>query len=202
MSVFFVRKTTRTPFGIFQTQSACSKCGGRGEQIKKACKKCDGEGRIRVRKNISINIPAGVDTGTRVRVRGEGVAGENGGGSGDLYVMVYVKPSEVFKRDGDDLYIEVPISFSQAALGDEIEVPTLDGKAKLKIPAGTASHTLFRMKEKGIPNLDGYGTGDQMVRVEVQVPKKMSKKQKDLVKQFAKLEKEKPSKSFLKKIFG
>lgn len=198
----FTRKTARTPFGVFQTQTACSKCRGSGQSIKKECAKCHGEGRIRVRKTITVTIPAGVDNGNRLRVRGEGIAGENGGGSGDLYVVVYVTPDEVFKRDGDDLYLEVPISFTQAALGDEIEVPTLNGKAKLKIPAGTSSHTLFKMKGKGMPNLEGYGQGDQLVRVEVKIPAKMNKKQKELLKQFSKLEKEKPSKSFLNKIFG
>lgn len=197
-----VRKTARTPFGLFQTQTRCPKCKGSGMSIKKKCPECHGEGRIRVKKTISVEIPPGVDNGTRVRVRGEGIAGENGGGTGDLYVMIYVKPDKVFKRDGDDIYVNVPISFAQAALGDEIEVPTLEGKAKLKIPAGTASHTLLRMKGKGIADLNGHGVGDQMVRVEIQVPEKMGKKQRDLVKEMAKLEKEKPSKSFLKKILG
>lgn len=198
----FVRKTARTPFGMFQTQTACPKCRGSGSSIKKKCTECDGEGRVRVKKTISVTIPPGVDSGTRLRVRGEGIAGSNGGGTGDLYVMVYVKPDKVFKRDGDDLYINVPISFSQAALGDEIEVPTLDGKAKLKIPPGTASHTILRMKGKGMPNLEGYANGDQMVRVEITVPEKMSKKQQELLKEFSKLEKEKPSKSFLRRVLG
>jgi len=198
----FVRKTARTPFGMFQTQTACPKCRGSGSSIKKKCSECDGEGRIRVRKTITVTIPPGVDNGNRLRVRGEGIAGSNGGGTGDLYVVVYVKPDKVFKRDGDDLYVNVPISFTQAALGDEIEVPTLEGKAKLKIPAGTASHTILRMKGKGMPNLEGYANGDQMVRVEIEVPSKLNKKQKELIGQLSKLEKEKPSKSFLKKIFG
>jgi len=197
-----VRKSARTPFGIFQTQTTCSRCRGSGSSVKKKCSKCDGEGRVRVRKTITVTIPPGVDNGNRLRVRGEGIAGESGGGSGDLYVMIYVKPDKVFKRDGDDLYIEIPISFTQAALGDEIEIPTLNGKAKLKIPSGTDSHTLFKMKGKGVSNLDGYGPGDQMVRVEIQVPSKMNKKQRELVKELDKMEKEKPSKSFLNKIFG
>ncbi|MCK4589475.1 MAG: molecular chaperone DnaJ [Nanoarchaeota archaeon] len=198
----FVRKTARTPFGMFQTQTACPKCRGSGSSLKKKCSKCDGEGRIRVKKTITVTIPPGVDSGNRLRVRGEGIAGENGGGTGDLFVVIYVRPDNVFKRDGDDLYLEVPISFTQAALGDEIEVPTLEGRAKLRIPAGTASHTLFKMKGKGIVDLEGYGRGDQMVRVEIQVPTKLNKKQKTLIKEMEKLEKEKPSKSFLNKIFG
>ncbi|MFC1801485.1 molecular chaperone DnaJ [Nanoarchaeota archaeon] len=197
-----VRKTTRTPFGLFQTQSACPKCRGSGSSIKKKCVKCDGEGRIRIKKTISVKIPAGIDTGNRLRVRGEGIAGENGGGAGDLYVVVYVESDKVFKRDGNDLYLEVPLSFTQAALGDEIEVPTLDNKVKLKIPAGTQNNTLFRIKGKGIPDLNGYGMGDEMVRVDIKVPKKLNKNQKDLIKELDKLEKEKPSKSFLKKILG
>jgi len=198
----FVRKTARTPFGMFQTQAACPKCRGRGSIVKKQCPSCKGEGRIRVRKTIKVNIPPGVDDGTRLRVHGEGVAGENGGGSGDLYVMIHVRPNKIFKRDGDDLYVNVPISFSQAALGDEIEVPTIDGKARLKIPSGTQSHTLFRMKGKGMPNLEGYGNGDEMVRVEVVVPEKLGKKQKELIRELGKLDKEKPSRSFLKTILG
>ena len=198
----FVRKTARTPFGMFQTQTTCPKCRGRGSSLKKKCAKCGGEGRIRTKKTITVKIPPGVDSGNRLRVRGEGIAGENGGGSGDLFVVVYVKPDKVFKRDGDDLYLEMPISFTQAALGDEIEVPTLSGKAALRIPAGTQSHTIFRMKGKGIVNLEGYGQGDQMVRVLVEVPEKLNKKQRELLKEFSKLEKENPSKSFLKKIFG
>jgi len=195
----YTQKTQRTPFGIFQQTGPCSACYGRGELPQDKCSKCNGEGVVRRRKEIEVNIPAGVEESMRLRVRGEGEVGENGGPSGDLYVIVHVKDHPIFVRKGDDLHLTLPISFSQAALGDEVEVPTIDGKAKLKIPAGTASETIFRMNNKGLPVLNQDVYGDEMVKVRIEVPKKLTKKQQELIKQ---LGEEKPSKSFLKKVFG
>jgi len=195
----YMQKTQRTPFGIFQQTGPCSACYGQGQLPQDKCSKCSGEGVVRKRKEIEVNIPAGVEDGMRLRVRGEGEVGEGGGPSGDLYVIVHVKEHKFFTRKGDDLHLTVPISFTQAVLGDEIEMPTIDGKAKLKIPAGTASETIFRMKDKGLPVVNQDVSGDEMVKVRIEVPKKLSKKQQDLLKQF---DEEKPSKSFLKKVFG
>ncbi len=194
-----VEKTTRrTPFGIFQQSTTCSRCRGEGKTIKNPCPVCDGEGRIQKNQKIEIEIPAGVETGTKLRVKGEGEAGYKGAPSGDLYVVIHVQEHDTFERDGNDIYISIPISFAQACLGDEIEVPTLKGTAKLKIPAGTQTDTLFRMKNKGIPSLHGYGKGSEFVKVIVQTPEKLTKKQKELIKQFDKDIKTK--KSFFKRI--
>ncbi|MBW2991874.1 molecular chaperone DnaJ [Candidatus Woesearchaeota archaeon] len=181
------RRVQRTPFGLFQQTTTCSKCRGEGKTVKNPCPVCDGEGRIQKNTKIEIEIPKGADEGTKLRVRGEGEAGEKGGPSGDLYVVLHVKEHDIFERDGNDISVEIPISFSQACLGTEIQVPTLEGKAKLKIPAGTATDTVFRMKGKGIPSLRSYGTGSENVKVVVQVPKKLTKKQKELLKEFDKL---------------
>lgn len=189
----------RTPFGIFQTSSTCRTCNGGGRQIKNPCQKCQGDGRIDIRKKLNIKIPAGVDTGMRVRAPHEGEAGIKGGPPGDLYIVVHIKPHKVFERDGDDLYIEVPISFTQAAIGDEIVVPTLDGEATLKIPPGTQPETVFRIRGRGVGHLQGSGRGDQMVRVIVEVPTKLSSKQKELLLQFEEIT-GKPQKGFFEKI--
>ena len=185
------RKTHRTPFGLFSTQTVCKKCHGEGTIITKPCKECRGTGRIEQSRKIDIKVPAGVEDGMRLRISGEGEAGERGNPSGDLYVVVHVKKHNTFERDEDDVILKVPISFSLAALGGEIDVPTLDGDAKLKIPAGTQPGTVFRMRGKGLPDLHGYGKGDQNVVVDVEVPKKLNKKQKDLLKQFDKTIKKK-----------
>ncbi len=182
----YVKQARRTPFGVFATTSPCPKCHGTGKIIKELCPHCDGEGRVEKNRKLEIDIPAGVDSGNKLRVAGEGEAGEQGGPSGDLYVVIHVLDHDVFERQGSDLFIELPISFAQAALGSEIEVPTLNGKAKLKIPSGTQTHTTFRMKGKGIPDLHGYGKGDEMVKIIVNVPNKLNKKQKELLKQFDK----------------
>ncbi|MBR9683327.1 molecular chaperone DnaJ [Candidatus Woesearchaeota archaeon] len=195
----YLKRTQRTPFGLFQQTSPCPYCHGKGELPQDSCSDCGGEGLIRKKKKLEVNIPAGIGNRMRLRVAGEGEIGDNGGPSGDLYVMVYVKEHKFFERVDNDLHIEVPISFTQATLGDEIEVPTIDGEAKLKIPAGTASETIFRMKGKGLPYLNHSGSGDQMVKVRIEVPKKVSKKQKELIKQ---LKENKPSKGFFKKFFG
>ena len=194
----YMKRTQRTPFGLFQQTSPCPYCHGKGELPQDSCKTCHGEGLVRKKKKIEVAIPAGVENGMRLRVQGEGEVGANNGPSGDLFVMVHVNEHKYFERKGNNLYITVPISFSQAVLGDEIEVPTITGKASLKIPAGTNSETIFRMRGKGLPSLH-YSEGDQMVKVQIEVPSKLSKKQKDLIRQ---LKEDKPSKSFLEKIFG
>ncbi|MBU0470119.1 MAG: molecular chaperone DnaJ [Nanoarchaeota archaeon] len=195
----YMKRTQRTPFGLFQQTGPCPYCHGRGELPQDSCHSCGGEGISRKKKKIEVSIPAGVESGMRLRVKGEGEVGENNGPCGDLYVQIQVKEHEFFEREGNDLHLTVPISFSQAALGDEIEVPTINGKAKLKIPAGTQTETIFRMQNKGMPSVHGSGSGDEMVKVRVEIPKKLTKKQTELIKQ---LKEEKPSKSFLKNIFG
>ena len=181
-----VNVVKRTPFGVFQSTTACPKCRGQGKQIKKECPVCDGTGLVKKTRKIEIKIPAGAQDGTRLRIAGEGEAGEKGGPNGDLYVVVHVREHKIFERHGDDLFVEVPISFAVAALGGEIDVPTLEGKAELKIPSGTQTETVFRMRDKGIPNLRGLGKGSQNVRVTVEVPIKLSAKKKKLLKEFDK----------------
>jgi molecular chaperone DnaJ len=195
----YMKRTQRTAFGLFQQTGPCAYCHGGGELPQDSCDKCHGEKVERKHRKIEISIPSGVDDGMRLRVSGEGEIGANGGPSGDLYVAIQVKPHKIFERRDNDLHLTLPISFTQAALGDEIEVPTIDGKAKLKIPAGTASETILRMRDKGIPILNHHGQGDQMVKVRIEVPKKLSKKQKEIIMQ---LKEEKPTKSFLHKFFG
>jgi molecular chaperone DnaJ len=195
----YVKQTQRTPFGLFQQTGPCPYCHGKGELPQDSCEECAGEGLIRKKKEIEVQVPAGIENAMRLRVSGEGEVGSSGGPSGDLYVHVNVQSHEYFERVSDNINITVPISFTQAVLGDDVEVPTIDGKASLKIPAGTASETIFKMKAKGLPSVHGRGHGDQMVKVRIEVPKKLTKKQKDLIKQ---LNEEKPSKSFLERIFG
>ena len=193
-------RTQRTPFGVFQTQTTCSQCRGAGSTIKKACTKCEGEGRIRVKKELEVNIPAGVDDGTQLRIRGEGVAGEEGAEPGDLYVIVRIKEHEIFERRGNNIILECPVSFTQAVLGDDIEIPTLNGKADLTIPPHTQNDTILRMRGKGLKSYDG-GMGDQYVKIVVKIPDKVTKKEHELIQQLAEAEKEKPT-SFFKKFFG
>lgn len=185
------RQTRRTPFGIFATTTTCRNCEGTGQVIKNPCLECKGQGRLEVKKRLKVNIPAGVEEGMRLRVAGEGEAGQRGSGSGDLFVVIHIKPHKILERAGNDLFMEMPITFAQAALGDEIEVPTLKGKSTLKIPPGTQPDTVFRMRGKGIPNLQGFGTGSQNVKITVQVPTRLSAKQKELLKQFEKTGKKK-----------
>lgn len=197
-----VKQTRRTPFGIFATTSTCGKCGGEGKVIEEECPVCDGAGRVEKNTKIEIMIPKGVEYGSKLRIKGEGEAGEKGASSGDLYVVIHIKKHDVFERKGNDIYVQVPISFVQAALGDEIIVPTLEGEAKLKIPPGTQTSTIFRMRGKGIPNIRGYGSGDENVKVAVEVPTKLSKKQKELLEEFASVSGDSaaPYKDFLNKI--
>ncbi len=194
----YIRVSRRTPFGLFQTSSQCRKCNGRGSIIKKICKECDGAGLIRKIKTIEVDIPAGVDSGSRLRVQGEGES-RIGAEPGDLYIFIHVKPHPLFKRDGSNIFLDVPISFVQAVFGDEIEVPTLTKTALLKIPPHTQTNTVFRMKGCGIPSLRTRVPGDQFVRVVVETPKKLTKKQEELLREFAK-ESKTGSKSFFDKI--
>jgi molecular chaperone DnaJ len=174
-----------TPFGKIVNRRVCNYCHGTGKEIKHKCSTCGGTGTVKKRRKISIKIPAGIDDGQQLRVAGQGEPGINGGPAGDLYVVFHIRPHEFFERDGDDVYCEMPITFVQAALGDEIEVPTLHGKVKLKVPAGTQTSTKFRLRGKGIPNVRGRGTGDQHIIVKVITPTKLSERQKQLLQEFA-----------------
>ena len=175
-----------TIFGRIQTESTCSTCGGSGETIKNKCKTCSGEGRVKKQSKIKIKIPAGIDDGQGFKLSGYGEAGRKGGSHGDLYVNVNVKPHELFVRDGLNIYMEMPITFSQAALGDTVEVPTLTGNVSLKIPAGTQTSTKFKLTNKGIANARTNRTGHQYVVVQVITPKKLTNEQKELFKKLSK----------------
>ena len=176
-----------TPFGRIVNRRVCHHCQGTGQFVKEKCRTCHGNGKVKRQKKIHIKVPAGIDDGQQIRLAGQGEPGENGGPPGDLYVVFTVQPHEFFERNGDDIYCEVPITFSQAALGDEIEVPTLHGKVKLKIPAGTQSGTKFRLRDKGIKNVRGYGQGDQHVNVRVVTPRNLNEKQKQLLRELAEI---------------
>lgn len=174
-----------TPFGRIVNRTTCRHCHGSGKNIPNKCTTCSGTGKVKKRKKINVKIPAGIDDGQQLRVSGQGEPGVNGGPSGDLFVVFHVREHEFFERDGDDVYCEVPLTFVQATLGDEIEVPTLHGNVQLKIPAGTQTGTRFRLKGKGIPNVRGYGQGDQHIIVKLITPKKLSEKQKQLLREYA-----------------
>lgn len=169
--------------GFFAVQQTCPTCSGRGKIIPDPCTKCHGDGRVEKTKTLSVKIPAGVDTGDRIRLAGEGEAGQFGAPAGDLYVQVHVKDHPIFVRDGNNLYCDVPISFSTAALGGEIDVPTLDGRVKLKIPAETQTEKMFRLRGKGVQSVRGAGVGDLVCKVVVETPVNLSDKQKDLLRQ-------------------
>ncbi len=179
---------TRYQQGFFSVMRTCPNCGGRGQVIKSPCKKCRGAGRVEKEKSLEVKIPAGVETGSRLRVNGEGESGTNGGPAGDLYVVIHVKEHETFERQGANLYASVPISFAQAALGAEIPVKTLDGEQNLKIPAGTQTGTVFRIKNEGMPVLGGRGKGDLFVAATVITPKHLTKDQRKLLEQLAEIE--------------
>ena len=170
--------------GFFAVQQTCPQCRGKGKIISDPCPDCHGQGRRRDEKVLSVKVPAGVDTGDRIRLSGEGEAGEQGAPSGDLYVQMYVKPHEIFEREGNDLLCEMPISIGTAALGGEIEVPTLDGRLRLKIPAETQTGKLFRMRGKGVKPVRGGAPGDLLCKVVVETPVKLSNKQKELLRAF------------------
>ena len=180
-----VAHAQRTPFGVMQTQAPCQKCGGTGKIIHQPCPDCRGAGRMRRRKTIKVNIPAGIDDGQTISLRGQGHAGKNGGPGGDLLVTVSVRAHELFERDGTSVYCEAPITFTQAVLGGTLEIPTIDGKVKYDIPEGTQTGTVFRLKGKGIPVLNGRGRGDQFVTVTIETPKGLNKEQKEALKKFS-----------------
>ncbi|HEY0207568.1 molecular chaperone DnaJ [Acerihabitans sp.] len=169
--------------GFFAVQQACPTCQGHGKIIKEPCHKCHGHGRIEKAKTLSVKIPAGVDTGDRIRLSGEGEAGEQGAPAGDLYVQVQVRQHPIFEREDNNLFCEVPINFAMAALGGEIEVPTLDGRVKLKVPAETQTGKLFRMRGKGVKSVRGGNQGDLLCRVVVETPVKLNEKQKQLLRE-------------------
>jgi len=170
--------------GFFQMTQTCPRCRGEGSLIQTPCADCRGEGRTKVTRNIKVKVPAGVDTGSTLRIRGEGEAGT--AGRGDLYVVIEIKPHALFERHRNDLLTELDVSVSLAILGGEVEVPTLEGKVKMKIPAGTQSGRIFRLKEKGMPDLHGRGPGDELVKVNVQIPTQLNSEQRRLIEEFAK----------------
>ena len=176
--------------GFFSISSTCPKCRGQGGVIATPCKECSGLGKIRIAKTVQLKIPAGVETGSRLRLRGEGEEGEHGGPNGDLYVFIEVKPHETFERNGSDVYCRVPVTFVQAALGGSVEAPTLTGTEKLKIPKGTPTGKIFRLKGKGIAHLRGYGRGDQIIETVVTVPTNLTRKQEELLREFDRLSSE------------
>ena len=176
-----------TPFGRVVNRRVCHYCNGTGNIIKDKCSTCSGSGRVQKNKSIHINIPAGIDEGQQIRVPGKGEAGVNGGPHGDLFVLVRVKPHDFYVREGDNVYCEVPLTFAQAALGDEVEVPTVHGKVKLKIPAGIQTGKTFRLRGKGAPNVRGRGQGDQHVTVRIVTPTKLTDRQKELLREFNKI---------------
>ena len=172
--------------GFFSLQQTCPRCHGSGKMIDNPCGKCHGQGRVEKHKTLSVKVPAGVDTGDRIRLSGEGEAGENGGPPGDLYVHMNVRPHNIFTREGNDLYCVVPISIVTAGLGGELEVPTLDGRVKLKVPAETQSGKMFRLRGKGVKSPRGGGPGDLLCRVDVETPVNLTKKQKELLDELGK----------------
>ena len=171
--------------GIFSMARTCPKCEGTGVLVTDPCHTCKGESRVTREHTLQVKVPAGVEDGTRIRYQGEGEAGKLGGPSGDLYVVLAVKPHKFFEREGDDLHCTIPVSFPQAALGDELEIETLEGMAVVKVPEGTQSGRTFRLKGKGVPHLNSHGKGDMIVEVRVQTPGKLTKQQRDLLKQLA-----------------
>ncbi len=174
----------RTPFGTVHTSQTCDKCRGKGKIIEKPCPTCSGAGRIRTSKTVSVTIPAGINQDQVLNISGHGHSGYNGGPAGDLNIYVNVKKHDIFERKGDDVWCEFPITFSQAALGHEIEVPTLDGKVRYKVHPGTQPGDIFKLKDKGVPHLNMKGRGDQYVRITIEVPRSLTSKQKDILKQF------------------
>ncbi|MBQ2135120.1 MAG: molecular chaperone DnaJ [Phascolarctobacterium sp.] len=199
----YVRFTQNTMFGQMVNERPCSRCKGEGKIISEPCKECRGKGTVKRNKKLKVKIPAGVDNGSRLRVSGEGEAGAKGGPNGDLYVYLYVKPHKFFERDGTTVLCEVPINIVQATLGADIKVPTLDGQVTMKVPEGTQPGKVMRIKGKGIPNLRGGSRGDQLVRIKVVVPTKLSDKQKDALRKFADISKDNinpEEKSFMDKV--
>lgn len=199
-----VKQVQNTPLGQFATVSKCPQCNGEGQHVEKPCTECHGSGLKTTTNKVSINIPAGVETGTKLRVSGEGDDGIRGAPSGDLYVTIKVLKHDLFRREGQDLFYDLPISYVQACLGDSVDVPTIDGEASLNIPAGTQSGSTFKLRGEGIKSLNWSGKGNLYVKVQVVVPKKLSAKQKEVLKEFADVSGEEIShvkKGLLDKIF-
>lgn len=203
-----VTVSQRSPFGVVQTQRSCDACRGRGKIIDTPCRSCNGNGRKRVNKKVEINIPAGIDNDQMLNIGGHGNSGINGGAAGDLHVYIRVKNHSIFERRGDDVWCEMPITVVQAMLGDEIVVPTLDGKVKYTVHEGTQQGDVFKLKGKGIPHIHGRGRGDQYVKMNIEIPKSLNSKQKEAVKNLDSLlgdknfAKQKTFRERLKKMFG
>ena len=180
-----VQVQQRTPMGVFAASRPCQKCHGTGRIIHQPCTDCGGQGRVRKRKTIKVNIPAGIDHGQTISLQGQGNAGKNGGSAGDLLITVMVQPDETFRREGVDVFCDAPITFAQAVLGATLEIPTIDGKVKYDLPEGTQTGTVFRLRGKGIPVLNGRGRGDQYVTVNVETPRNLTKEQKEALRSFS-----------------
>ena len=197
-----VQQRRQTPMGVFATTTVCPRCGGKGKIISSPCKDCGGTGQVRRRKTVKVSIPAGIDNGQTISLRGQGNAGRNGGPSGDLLLVISVLPHQLFRRDGEDVYCDAPITFTQAVLGGEMEIPTIDGKVKYTIPEGTQTGATFRLRGKGIPNVNGRGRGDQYVTVHIETPRNLNREQKEALRKFSETLKEnnyEERKSFFKK---
>jgi len=186
-----VKVSQRTPIGVIQTTRTCSKCSGKGKVIKEPCPDCRGMGRVRHTRTLEVSVPAGIDDGQTFVLRGQGDQGVNGGPSGDVNIMVTLRPDTLFERDGFDVWCDIPITFSQAVLGEEITVPKIDGKVKYTVPEGTQSGTVFRLRNKGIQYVNGRGRGDQYVKVNIEVPRNLTGKQKEALRKFEELSTEK-----------
>ena len=185
-----VQQRRQTPMGVFATTGPCPRCGGKGKTISSPCKSCGGTGQIRKRKTVKVSIPAGIDNGQIISLRGQGNAGTNGGPAGDLQIVVSVQPHQLFRRDGSDVYCDAPITFTQAVLGGDLEIPTIDGKVSYTLPEGTQTGSTFRLKGKGIPNVNGRGRGDQFVTVHIETPRGLSREQKEALRKFSETLKE------------
>ena len=191
-----VQQRRQTPMGVFSTSAVCPKCGGKGKIVHSPCKDCSGSGQVRRRKTLKVNIEQ------TISLRGQGNAGRNGGPAGDLLILINVRPHELFRRDGSNVWCDAPITFTQAVLGGEMEIPTIDGKVKYTIPEGTQTGTTFRLRGKGIPNLNGRGRGDQYVTVNIETPRNLSREQKEALRKFGETLKEhnyEEQKSFFRK---
>ena len=185
-----VQQRRQTPMGVFATTGPCPKCGGKGKIISSPCKNCGGSGQTRKRKTVKVSIPAGIDNGQIISLRGQGNAGRNGGPAGDLQIVISVQPHQLFRRDGSDVYCDAPITFTQAVLGGDLEIPTIDGKVSYTLPEGTQTGTTFRLKGKGIPVVSGRGRGDQFVTVHIETPRGLNREQKEALRKFSETLKE------------
>ncbi len=183
-----IKQNQNTPFGQFVNVTTCNVCKGEGTIIKEPCNTCRGKGQVRKSKKIKVKIPAGIDDGQTISLRGEGDVGIKGGPPGDLYINIAVEPHPIFQRQGFDVICEFPVTFVQAALGDNLEIPTIDGKVKYTLPEGTQSGTVFRLRNKGIPNIRGYGRGNQYLKIIIEVPTNLSEKQKEILREFSELD--------------